>query len=289
MKITIFLLIISNYLVIAQIKFDETINIENNEEEMKRRIYNLLNEQQKQQAIKNVVADAATVIKVQQSPNVGENILGSPTSLLCPPCALPTFKCLEPQPMVLPINCPLPQRPIIPPSPRISCPPPTVCPPPQPCPAPLTCPRPAPCPLPPPPPRRPPPPMSFPPQIICPPRGNILATISAQNDCCCNCGIRSCLILPSSTRMQKRHFLATLGARTHFGGNDSPLDIFSNMVGDTIAGFMNENAKCNSELLRKIILEVCGSEEFTFIVHATQYCQAGNVNENGTCYAFSFN
>nr|CAD2197218.1 unnamed protein product [Meloidogyne enterolobii] len=97
---------------------------------MKRRVLNLLNEQQQ-------------VIKVQQSPNVGADLLGSPTSLLCPPCTLPTFKCVEPQPLVLPINCPLPQRPIIPPPPpRISCPPPTVCPPPQPCPAPPTCPRP---------------------------------------------------------------------------------------------------------------------------------------------------
>uniref|UniRef100_A0A914KQZ1 Uncharacterized protein n=1 Tax=Meloidogyne incognita TaxID=6306 RepID=A0A914KQZ1_MELIC len=220
---------------------------------MKRRVLNLLNEQQQ-------------VIKVQQSPNVGTDLLGSPTSFLCPPCTLPTFKCVEPQPLVLPINCPLPQRPIIPPPPppRISCPPPTICPPPQPCPAPPTCPRPAPCPLPPPPRRPPPPPpmpfpLPIPPKIICPPRGNIFATtISAQNDCCCNCGIRSCLVLPSNTLMQKRHFLATFGTRTHSRGNDLPFNIFDNILGDTIASFMNDNdnAKCNSEMLRKIILEV---------------------------------
>ncbi|CAK5070852.1 unnamed protein product [Meloidogyne enterolobii] len=71
----IFLLTISNYLILAQ------INTENNEE-MKRRVLNLLNEQQQ-------------VIKVQQSPNVGADLLESPTSLLCPPCTIPTFKCVE--------------------------------------------------------------------------------------------------------------------------------------------------------------------------------------------------
>ena len=71
----IFLLTISNYLANAQ------INTENNEE-MKRRVLNLLNEQQQ-------------VIKVQQSSNVGTDLLGPPTSLLCPPCTLPTFKCVE--------------------------------------------------------------------------------------------------------------------------------------------------------------------------------------------------
>nr|CAD2197217.1 unnamed protein product [Meloidogyne enterolobii] len=57
--------------------------------------------------------------------------------------------------------------------------------------------------------------------------------------------------------MQKRHFLATFGTRTHSGGNDLPFNIFDNILGDTIASFMNDNdnAKCNSEMLRKIILE----------------------------------
>uniref|UniRef100_A0A914L544 Ground-like domain-containing protein n=1 Tax=Meloidogyne incognita TaxID=6306 RepID=A0A914L544_MELIC len=118
--------------------------------------------------------------------------------------------------------------------------------------------------------------------------------------------------------MQKRHFLATFGTRTHSGGNDLPFNIFDNILGGTIASLMNDNdnAKCNSEMLRKIILEnistdlelskrriqaiaelamgdgarvnvVCGSGEFTFVVHATHYCQEGN--ESGTCYAFSFN
>uniref|UniRef100_A0A915PGX0 Ground-like domain-containing protein n=1 Tax=Meloidogyne floridensis TaxID=298350 RepID=A0A915PGX0_9BILA len=97
-----------------------------------------------------------------------------------------------------------------------------------------------------------------------------------------------------------RHFLATFGTRTHSGGNDLPFNIFDNILGDTIASFMNDNdnnAKCNSEMIQAIaelvmgdgarVNVVCGSGEFTFVVHATQYCQEGN--ESGTCYAFSFN
>ncbi|KAF7633044.1 hypothetical protein Mgra_00007540, partial [Meloidogyne graminicola] len=200
----------------------------------------------------------AKILKVKQS---STNILGGPSNL-CPPCTLPA--CIEPQPVILPIKCPLPERSFIfgpPPPPRISCPPPTICPPPQPCPATLTCPRPVPCPLPPPP-RPPPPPIPFPlpipPQIICPPRANIFATtINAQNDCCCNCGFRSCRIFPSSTQLQKRHFLATFGTRTHSESIDFSPKLFNNILGD-MSGLLNDNnnAKCNSELLRKIIIEV---------------------------------